>query len=99
MENICIRLDSALSKRIERDMKEFNYSTKTDFVRDAIRAKLSLLDEEKAKKRAWAALFAARGILKGKVPERTAKEEKAFAEKFDRELREHYEKKFGISLK
>jgi len=100
MENICIRLDSGLSKRIEKEMKEFNYSTKTDFVRDAIRVKLRELDAERDKKnRAWEALFAARGALKGTVPPRTAAEERELEKKIDQKVRRHYEKKFGISLK
>ena len=89
MENICLRLDSALSKQIEKDMKEFKYSTKTEFIRDAIRGKLKELEEERAKKQAWQALFAARGIFKGKVPVRTKEEEQEFEKKIDREIREH----------
>ena len=96
MDNICVRLDTGLSRQIERDMKEFHYSTKTDFVRDAIRTKLSLLDEQRAKKKAWSALFAARGSLKGKFPVRTKKEGQEFEKKLDKEMLEHYEKKFGL---
>lgn len=96
MDNICIRLDTDISRQIKRDMKEFHYSTKTDFVRDAIRTKLTLLDEQRAKKKAWDALFAARGSLKGKFPVRTEKEEQEFEKKIDEEMLEHYEKKFGL---
>lgn len=96
MDNICVRLDASLSRQIDRDMREFHYSTKTDFVRDAIRAKLSLLDEQRAKKRAWGALFAARGSLKGKFPVRTKEEEQEFEKNLDKEMLEHFEKKFGL---
>ncbi len=96
MDNICIRLDTGLSRKIERDMKEFHYSTKTDFVRDAIRTKLSLLDEQRAKKKAWAALFAARGSLKGKFPVRTNEEEQVFEKRLNKEILEHFEKKFSL---
>lgn len=96
MDNICIRLDASLSKQIDRDMREFHYSTKTDFVRAAIRTKLSLLDEQRSKKKAWGALFAARGSLKGKFPARTKGEEQEFEKKLDKEMLEHFEKKFGL---
>ncbi len=96
MDNICIRLDANLSKQIGKDMKEFHYSTKTDFVRDAIRTKLTLLDEQRSKKKAWDALFAARGSLKGKFPVRTKKKEQEFEKKLNKEMLEHFEKKFGL---
>ncbi|MFH1256102.1 MAG: ribbon-helix-helix domain-containing protein [Candidatus Diapherotrites archaeon] len=97
MENVCLRLDSALAKQIEKDMKEFKYSTKTEFIREAVRGKLKEHERERSEK-AWAALFAARGILKGKVPARTKEEEEALEKKIDLQMRRHYEKKFGIKL-
>ncbi|MBU0662325.1 MAG: ribbon-helix-helix domain-containing protein [Candidatus Diapherotrites archaeon] len=66
MEHISIKLESGIAKQIDKSMREFNYSTKTEFIRDAIRAKLRELNEERKKKRAWDALFAAKGIFKGK---------------------------------
>jgi len=96
MDNICIRLDLGLSRQIEKDMKEFHYSTKTDFVRDAIRTKLTLLDEQRSKKKAWGALFVARGSLKGKFPVRTKEEEQVFEKRLDKEMLEHFEKKFSL---
>ncbi len=98
VENVCVRLDSALSRQIEKDMKEFRYSTKTEFIRDAVRGKLKELSEEREKKNAWKALFVARGILKGKLPVRTNGEEQEFEKKIDRKIMEHYGKKFGIKL-
>lgn len=99
MENICIRLDDVLSKQIEKDMKEFKYSTKTEFIRESIRDKLKALAEEKEKKKGWQALYAARGIFKGKVPAQTKEEEQEFEKKIDKKIRQHYEKKFGINLR
>ncbi|MEW6295348.1 MAG: ribbon-helix-helix domain-containing protein [Candidatus Diapherotrites archaeon] len=99
MEHVSIKLDAAFAKQIERDMREFNYTTKTEFIRESIRDKLKQLAAEREKKKAWEALFAVRGILKGKVPMRTREEEQQFEKKIDREIREHYEKKFGINLK
>jgi len=97
MDNICIRLDSGLSRKIEKDMKEFHYSTKTDFVRDAIRTKLQILDEQRGKKKAWDALFAARGALKGKGRFKTDEEFHEWRSgEGSKQLMEHYEKKFGF---
>lgn len=98
MEHISIQLDSAIARQVEKGMREFNYTTKTEFIRDAIRAKLKEMDEERAKKKAWAALFAAKGIFKGKVPVLTEEEERNLEEKIDLKIRKDCEKKFGIKL-
>lgn len=74
MENICIRLDSALAKQIEKDMQEFKYSTKTEFIRDAIRSKLKALNAERNKEKAWQHLFTLKGALKGKSRFKTDEE-------------------------
>lgn len=81
MENISLRLDSSLSKQIEKDMKEFKYSTKTEFIRDAIRTKLRELQEERERKKAWKALYSARGIFKGKGKAKTDEEFRRLTEK------------------
>ena len=99
MDNICIRLDTSISKQSKRDMKEFHYSTKTDFVRDAIRTKLTLLDEQRGKKKAWSALFAARGSLEGKGKFKTEEEFHEWRSKEGSDfILKHYEKKFGLRL-
>lgn len=97
MDNICVRLDASLSRQIDRDMREFHYSTKTDFVRDAIRAKLSLLDEQRAKKRAWEALYSARGSLNGKGKFKTAEEFHDWrSNEGSKEMLEYFDKRFGL---
>ena len=50
MKTISLRLETSLVNRIEQDMKEFHYSTKTEFIREAIRAKCSGLEAEREKK-------------------------------------------------
>lgn len=95
MENLSIKLETAIARQIEKTMQEFNYSTKTEFVRDAIRTKLKELGEEKAKKKAWEALFAARGMLKGKGKFKTDEEwhdwrSNVFSKQLERELAEKY---------
>jgi len=98
MEHISIQLETSIARQIEKSLKEFNYSTKTEFIRESIRDKLKQLAEEREKKKGWQALYAARGIFKGKEPARTQKEEQEFEKKVDQEIRDHYEKKFGIKL-
>ena len=66
MENVSIKLESNIAKNIEKRMNEFNYSTKTEFIREAIRDKLQMLDHEAQRKKAFKALYNARGIFKGK---------------------------------
>ena len=95
MESICLRLDSALSKQIEKDMKEFKYSTKTEFIREAIRGKLRVLEEERERKNAWKALVAARGIFKGKGKAKTDEEFRKLTEKAGEEYIEMLVKKFS----
>jgi Arc/MetJ-type ribon-helix-helix transcriptional regulator len=60
METVSLRLDSSIAKQIERDIKEFNYSTKTEFLREAIREKL----KDNEKERVWKALFTAAEFLR-----------------------------------
>ncbi|MBU0635983.1 hypothetical protein KKE06_03075 [Candidatus Micrarchaeota archaeon] len=84
---------------MKKRMAEFNYSTKTEFIRDSIRDKLKLLEEERKKKMAWEALFAARGALKGKGKAKTDEEFRKIKEKAGEEIIKHYEKKFGINIK
>ncbi|MFH0714541.1 MAG: ribbon-helix-helix domain-containing protein [Candidatus Diapherotrites archaeon] len=66
MENVSLKLEAKTAREIEKGMREFHYSTKTEFLRDAIRSKLSALEQERNQKKAWEKLFAARGSLKGK---------------------------------
>jgi Arc/MetJ-type ribon-helix-helix transcriptional regulator len=99
MEYISFRVDKAVSRQIEKGMKEFHYNTKSDFLRDAIRIKLQQLEEDRKRKMAWDALYSAKGIFKGKVPAQTKEEEQEFEKKIDKEIMAHYGKKFGINLK
>lgn len=92
MEHISIKLESAIAKQIEKGMREFNYTTKTEFIRDAIRSKLKELEEEKAKKKAWKSLFAARGVFKDQAmtDEEFYKKREEFSKKLEKELKTKY---------
>ncbi|MFA4906799.1 MAG: hypothetical protein WC602_00825 [archaeon] len=95
MEHLSIKLEGAIAKQIEKDMKEFNYSTKTEFVRESIRDKLKQLAEEREKKKGWQALYAARGIFKGRGKARTDEEFRKLREEAGQEFIEMLEKRFN----
>jgi len=44
MEAICVKLDDRILKSVDSSMKRFNYTTRTDFIREAIRDKLRELE-------------------------------------------------------
>lgn len=62
MESITIKVDDALAKEIDKAMKP-GYTTKTEFIREAIRDKLTKLEKERTIKN----LIKYRGNLKGKA--------------------------------
>ena len=95
MDHVSIQLDTAITKQIEKSMKEFNYSTKTEFIRESIRDKLKQLVEEKEKRKALQALYAARGIFKGKGKAKTDEEFRKLTEKAGEDYMKILEKKFA----
>ena len=100
MESVSLKLDSAMSKQIERDMKDFKYSTKTEFIREAIRDKLSELSEKRKKDEAWEKLFAMRGALKGKGRFKTFEEWHDWRSgEGSKQLMEYFDKKFASNQK
>lgn len=95
MEHVSIQLETAIARQIDKDIKEFNYSTKTEFIRESIRDKLKANEEERQKKKAWESLFAARGIFKGKGKAKTDEEFRALTEKAGEEFIGMLEKRFA----
>jgi len=96
MENVSIKLESNIAKNIEKRMNEFNYSTKTEFIREAIRDKLQMLDHEAQRKKAFNALMQARGILKGKGKSKSDAEYRKIRERAGDEYLAELEKEFLI---
>jgi len=77
MEIISLKLDEAMLHNIDNTIREHNFSTRTEFIRDAVREKLEELQKEELMKQFLA--------LKGKGKAHTDKEfekikEKAFDE-------------------
>ena len=40
MENVSLKLESTIARQVEKAMHAHHYSTKTEFIRDAIRSRL-----------------------------------------------------------
>jgi Arc/MetJ-type ribon-helix-helix transcriptional regulator len=95
MEHVSIQLDSAMARQVEKDMREFNYSTRTEFIRESIRDKLKRLAEERERRKAWKALFAARGIFKGQGKAKTDEEFYKLREEAGKEFMDILEKRFS----
>lgn len=86
MEAITLKLDNGLLKAMDKNLKKNLYSTRTEFIRDAIRHKLT----EQKKQEALRKLATLKGSLKGKA---RMSDEKA------RELAaRETARKFGIKL-
>lgn len=86
MEAINLKLEKGLLEKIDEAVKKNSYSTRTEFIRESIRRKLTDLEKEEAIKK----LTALKGSLKGKS--RMSYEEA-------RELAgKETAKKFGIKL-
>lgn len=76
MESISLKLEENLLKEIDRNLVKNRYSTRTEFIRDAIRNKLSDLEKDNMLK----ALANLRGSSKRKTTDEQLHEagEKAF---------------------
>lgn len=86
MESITIKVDDKLAKEIDKITKP-NYSTKTEFIREAIRNRINEIKKESA----MIELMKHFGKAKTKT---TYKEEREIREKVGKE----YFKKYGIDL-
>ncbi|MEM2139122.1 MAG: ribbon-helix-helix domain-containing protein [Candidatus Woesearchaeota archaeon] len=48
METISLKIENSILKEIDQKLNKFRYSTRTEFIRDAIRQKLIELEKEEA---------------------------------------------------
>jgi len=100
MEHISLKLEGSVARQLEKGIREFNYSTKTEFIRDAIRSKLKELNSEREKERAWKALFAAKGAFKWAGKFKTDKEWHDWRSgPGSKELLDYFDKKLAVSQK
>ena len=63
MKTICLKMEGKLLNEIDNTIKKHRYSTRTEFIRDSIRRKLTDLEKEEAIKK----LAKFKGSLKGKA--------------------------------
>ncbi|MFA5887695.1 MAG: ribbon-helix-helix domain-containing protein [Candidatus Nanoarchaeia archaeon] len=77
MQTVTLKMEDSLLEEIDSTLAKHRYSTRTEFMRDAIRCKLTAFEKEEAIRK----LAAYKGFLKGKarMSEEQAKEE-AFQE-------------------
>lgn len=52
METVSLKLEKKFSKHLDKVMKKHSYSTKTEFIREAIRDKINELETKQALERA-----------------------------------------------
>lgn len=62
METICVKMEERLLEEMDQKIKHNRYSTRTEFIRDAIRSKLSEIEKSEVLKK----LANFKGSLKGK---------------------------------
>jgi len=87
MEAVCVKLDDGTLKSLDSSMKKFNYTTRTDFIREAIRDKLKELEKD----RAIMELKKFMGAAKTRVSDKRHEE-------IRKEVGKEYAKKFGVRL-
>ncbi len=92
---LTVRIEKPLIKVMESDMKEFHYSTKSDFLREAIREKHLKLDEVRRKNEAWDKLLALRGKFKGK--QKSEEEYRRLRKEVGENFMKKLEERFGIT--
>ena len=83
MENVSIKLDGEFLRNIELFMKKYNYMTKAEFIRQAIRDKIQQLEKEE--------MLRAVDRIAGSVKKKHTDED---LHKAGDRLMRHYEKKF-----
>lgn len=86
METISLKMEEKLLHDVDSSIKGHRYSTRTEFIRDAIRCKLNDLEKEDAVRK----LAAFKGSLKGEAKmgdkEASRKASQAIAAKFGLKL-------------
>lgn len=88
MEAISLKLDETLLKNIDLSLKAHNYSTRTEFIRDAIRDKLTDLNRDELAKMISDKFF-------GKATVKTSlKEDRKIREEAGKELMAELDKRF-----
>lgn len=75
METISFKLHEDILKKIDDSLKSLNYSNRTEFIRDAIRNKLSDVEKEDIKRRMSENLGCFKGLAKNNKTDREIRDE------------------------
>ena len=86
MDAISLKLDEKMLVHMDETLKEHDYSTRTEFVRDAIREKLVSLERER--------LIQSFLRLRGKAKKRTSMSDREIRELASEELLVELERRF-----
>ena len=87
METICVKMEDRVAKNMDSSIKEHNYSTRTDFIREAVRDKLKELEKENTLQQLKKFLGAAKTKVNNKRHE-----------EIRQEVTKEYAKKLGVKL-
>jgi Arc/MetJ-type ribon-helix-helix transcriptional regulator len=91
METISLKIDENMEKKISSIMKDFNFSTKTEFIREAIRKNLQEYEIKREKKAQWKKLLSMKGALKGKTKNLSDEEFRKIREEIGNKILNEYE--------
>ncbi len=69
METISLKLDESMLNNLDKSLKKHNFSTRTEFIRDAIREKLEKLSREEL----MAEFLGLRGKARNKITDKQLK--------------------------
>ncbi len=87
MKIVSVKFDEEILNKIDSTFKQFNYNSRTEFIRGAIREKLDALEKEK--------LIREFMSLKGKATKKTSYEDNFKTKKdMEKEIHELLEKRF-----
>ncbi len=72
METICLKIDENVLKNVDKSIKNHNYSTRTEFIREAIRDKIIELEKHKITEKEMREMLKAVDRLHGISKRKTA---------------------------
>ena len=89
MEVISVKFKPEVLRRIDKQIETHNFTSRTEFIREAVRDKMAALTREEAIEK----FMAMRGTLKP----RTTKSDEEIREEVSKEMLAEYKKKFNLS--
>jgi len=88
MENVSVKFQEDVLKKIDTSISQHNFNSRTEFIRDAVRDKLANLNKEDLMKEFLK--------FRGKAPKKTTDEERRKTrEQVSKELMDHLDKRFN----